>query len=212
MIPLPEFKNVKAKNTTPPPTHVKNWLNTRQRLIKKYKQAPNKPIEEKIRSLDLNIKTSLHTHKSNDVRKLIKPSNSKSNWQAVKLAKDKNPDSIPSNLTFSASATPIPAKQIPDAFANFFETKVNTIYNEAKIDQHIYNGKKKLNSTVKFFMADSNILQCIKTIKIKNCEGVDQIQRRILVDRADPWSHPSHTFSNYFIPKKNCQPNGEWLR
>ena len=78
---------------------------------------------------------------------------------------------------------PDPCK--PNAFADFFETKVNNIYNKAKIDQQIYNSKNKLNFTVKFFMADSDILQCIKTIKIKNCEGVDWIPQRILVVSAD---------------------------
>ena len=182
LIPLTEFENNKAKNTTPP-KFVKNWLNTRQRLLKKHKQAPSKSIKDKIKSLDMKIRKFFRTQKSNDVRKLIKPGNSKSLWQAVKLAKDMNPDSIPSNLT--SATTPIPDNQIPDAFADFFENKVNTIYNEAKIDHQIYNGKKKINSTVKFFMTDSDIRQCIKTIKIKNCEGVDRIPQRILVDGVD---------------------------
>ena len=182
LIPMTKFEKTKAKNTTPP-KKVKNWLNARQRLLKLYKLRPDHSIKSKIKSLDSDIRSFFRKQKTNDVRRVIKPCNSKSLWQAVKIAKDMNPNSIPSNLT--DSTIPIPNSHIPDAFADYFEKKVNDIYNEAKIDPQIYNGKRKLNSENKFFMTETDIIACIKTIKIKNCEGIDRIPQRILVDGAD---------------------------
>ena len=62
---------------------------------------------------------------------------------------------------------------------------MNDIHNEAKIDPSIYNGNRKVNSDSKFFMSESDIVFCIKSIKIKNCEGIDRIPQRVLVDDMD---------------------------
>ena len=44
------------------------------------------------------------------------------------------------------------------------------------------NGFKKINSKDKFFMSSTDLKECIKNIKIKNCEGYDRIPQRVLVD------------------------------
>ena len=37
---------------------------------------------------------------------------------------------------------PVHSDDLPDIFAQFFQSKVSTIINEQQIDQNVYNGKK----------------------------------------------------------------------
>ena len=182
IVPYTTFQNNKIKKVSYPP-HVKNWLNVRNRLIKSFKRTKNPVTKDQLKSSDQKIRAYFRTQKKNEIRKSLRPGDSKSLWKAVNVAKDLNPETIPTNLT--EESTPIPPSKIPDAFAKFFESKVTKIFNESNIDPHIYDGKRKINAESKFFMTESDIKSCIKTIKIKNCEGIDRIPQRILVDGAD---------------------------
>ena len=77
----------------------------------------------------------------------------------------------------------VPNSKRADAFAGYFDSKVTT--NKVNIDVNVYNGKRKVISNEVMFMDHDSILACIKTLKIKNCEGHDRIPQRILVDGAD---------------------------
>ena len=66
----------------------------------------------------------------------------------------------------------------------FFCIKITPIISETRISNNAYNGKKKVDHPNSFFMTESDILECLKNIKIKNCEGFDRIPQRILVDGA----------------------------
>ena len=85
---------------------------------------------------------------------------------------------------FIINNLPIPRNNAPDAFADFFSNKVITLTNEAKVNENVYNGKLKVQATVKNFMTYDAIMECLKSIKIKNCEGYDRIPQRILADGA----------------------------
>ena len=51
-----------------------------------------------------------------------------------------------------------------------------------QIDDQIYNGKKKVQTKNKMFMDLNSIVECVKTLNIKNSEGYNRIPRRVLVD------------------------------
>ena len=76
-------------------------------------------------------------------------------------------------------------QKLPDSFANHFQRKVNDLVSNAMIDPTIYNGKKKLNGSSTMFMNKEAIVECLKSIKIKNTEGFDRIPQRILVDGSE---------------------------
>ena len=57
---------------------------------------------------------------------------------------------------------------VPDSFAVFFQTKVQSLSRQAKVSPNVYNGKRKLNCHDKILRS---IRHCVKVIKIKNCEG-----------------------------------------
>ena len=53
---------------------------------------------------------------------------------------------------------------------------------QARVCPNVNNGKRKINSYDKMFMSQSDITECVKSIKVKNCEGYNCIPQRILVD------------------------------
>ena len=61
----------------------------------------------------------------------------------------------------------IPREELPENFANFFQGKVENLANTCNIDQNIYNGGKIIEATNENFMTELNILQILKTLKIK---------------------------------------------
>ena len=67
----------------------------------------------------------------------------------------------------------------------FFFKKVNDIIFNLTIDNNVYNGIKKVTSASTPFMSRATILECLKEIKIENCEGYGRIPQRVLVDGAE---------------------------
>ena len=59
--------------------------------------------------------------------------------------KDENTNEIP-NVMFK-DGVKIDKLDIPDAFASFFNDKVQNIVNDQQIDDCVYNGKLKINSS-----------------------------------------------------------------
>ncbi len=84
----------------------------------------------------------------------------------------------------------IPEDNIPDAFAAFFDSKVKTLVQDTLIDPNIYNGRSKIQSLDCFFMGEEAILDCVKTLKVKNCEGYDRLPQRVLKDGIDYLIYP----------------------
>ena len=60
-----------------------------------------------------------------------------------------------------------PNKDLPEAFADFFDNKISQILNETQISNNVYNGKNKVDHPNSFFMTENDILECLKNIKIK---------------------------------------------
>ena len=72
------------------------------------------------------MKNYYRMEKGNKVRTSIIPGNTKSLWDAVKIAKDKNIDKI-QNQKFMEGG-PIKYEELLDTFANQFEDKIDKIY------------------------------------------------------------------------------------
>ena len=103
----------------------------------------------------------------------------------------------------------IPKTETQQAFAQFFSNKVNNIVNEVTINNKIYNGCRKVNSENHFFMSSTDLKECIKNIKIKNCEGYDRIPQRILADGSSILETPlGELFSKIYNQRSIPQ---QWL-
>ena len=95
LVPL-EKTSTKCQKETPPQA-IKTKINRRNRLIKKLKQNINNPNETRheLKTLNKEIKYFFHKQKIRKIRNGILPGNSKSLWNAVKVAKDINVNSLP---------------------------------------------------------------------------------------------------------------------
>ena len=134
------------------------------------------------------------------VRRNIKPGNSKSLWDAVKISKDMNTPKLPSKMFLNN--VEIDEDQLPDTFASHFKEKIEKIIEEQVIDVNVYNGNRKIFSNNEHFMDEKNIILAIKSLKSKNCEGHDRIPVRILIDGIDHLIKPlTYLFNKIYVTK-----------
>ena len=180
LIPIEPFLNNCSSRSLKPNTSIKRKLNLRKRLLRSLDNNASNSLRDRIKNLNIEIKYHFLSLKSCSVRRKIIPGNSKSLWDAVKIAKDINIPKLPEKMTHNDII--IPNKELPNAFAEFFISKVQTIVDEQTISDTVYNGKKKIECTDNNFMTEQNILKAVNSLKIKNCEGHDRIPLRVIID------------------------------
>ena len=129
--------------------------------------------------MNAEISAFYYIKKKSSVRKGILPGSSKSLWTAVKLAKDVGAEHIPTKMNLKG--IPVEGSGISDCFAKFFDEKIKSMVEKVVIDNDVYNGKVKMVAGNLDFMTKSDIISCIKMLKVKNCEGYDRIPQRVLV-------------------------------
>ena len=71
------------------------------------------------------IRNSISEEQKQQILKKIKPGNSKTLWDSVKIASDKEVTIIPDQLLLNN--LPIMKEERPEAFANFFKEKVENL-------------------------------------------------------------------------------------
>ena len=104
IVPLSNFTGHVIKESIP--KVVKNKINKRNRLLKSFKHHPNPELKKRITDLNCEIRTHFFGKKRFQVRKGILPGNSKSLWQAVKIAKNVGETTIPDNMSLNSEPVP----------------------------------------------------------------------------------------------------------
>ena len=157
------------------------------------------PHFSEIKNLSKEIRSHFFNSKLTRVRGVALGTAVQGNlWKAVKVAKNLNIDSIPSNLTLDG--IPIATHETANAFAKFFNEKVMSHANNTKVDPGVYNGKNKLIVPDKNFMQYNDVKECMLTLKNKRCEGYDRIPVCILADARENLYDPlAQLFSKIFF-------------
>jgi hypothetical protein len=182
LAPMTEFVNSESKKSKLPPS-LKNRFNIRKRLLRKLKTERTFELRKRNKKIDNELKFYYHNNRLKNIRRIIKPGNSKSMWSAVKAAKDINYCGLPA--TMLENGTEIPNKLLPNRIASFFDTKIKNVISQITLDESVYNGYKKLESQEGNFMSGPAVLACIKALKNTNSEGYDRIPQKILLDGSD---------------------------
>ena len=125
-------------------------MNTRKRLLKVQKVNPCNLRRDKIKVLNYEIKVFYSGQKKKRVRKGVLPGNSKSLWDAVKIAKDLNVETIPK--TMFRDNTEVQGLKLADSFASFFDHKVKSISENTIVSDTVYNGERKLEAENSMFI------------------------------------------------------------
>ena len=167
-----------------PPQFIKSKINKRNNLKKKIKHnhVNQQVLQQNLKSLNKEIKNFFYQNKTKSVRRGILPGNSKTLWDAVRVAKDLNSSPLP-EILFNNN-TEILYNNQAEAFGHFFSDKVTKITRSTILNPEVYNGVPKINCNNDFFMSRSEVETCLKSIKLKNSEGYDRIPQRILADGA----------------------------
>ena len=151
----------------------------------------------------------LHSNKPRIILTIkgILPGNSKSLWQAVKIAKNVGETTIPDNM--SLNSEPVSSHELSEHFARFFERKVADILSSTNVNQSIHNGSRKIYATDSMFMTWTRIKECINELKLKNTEGYDQIPQRILIDGCNSLIDP--LFKLFELIYRDGKVPEQWL-
>ena len=125
--------------------NINRKINLRRKLLHKIKITPTNETRDRIKHLNTEIRSHFTTLKMTTIRKKIITGNSKSLWDAVKLSKNINTPKTPLNMSFNNQE--IPPSELPDVFAKFFKSKVQSIVDEQVVSDSLYNGKRKIWTT-----------------------------------------------------------------
>ena len=175
-------------------------MRLRKRLLHKLKTRPDDDLKKRLKNLDTEIKQFHSTRLRKKIRKDIRPGNSKSLWRAVGIAKNMNTDELPETMYYNG--VEIDNKELQEAFAEHFEEKISTLINNAVISQNVYNGSEKIRTNDKNFMTPDKVLESMKGLKVKNCEGCDLIPQRILADGIESLIDPFSKLFNQIYTQK----------
>ena len=124
---MTEFTNNSTIKSQNPSTAIKNKIHLRKRLLKTLEKKPSNPLRDRIKNLNIEIRHHFRSLKTKSIRRKITPGNSKSLWDAVRLAKNVNIQQLPQKM-FKDNIN-IKNEDLPDEFANFFKSKVDNIVN-----------------------------------------------------------------------------------
>ena len=131
-----------------------------------------------LKTLNKEIKTFFISAESKRVRRNLIPGNTKSLWDAVKIASDINVSGLPDTLY--ENGIELPKDKVASAFGDMFTKKVKLIVDSTIINPQVHNGNQKILQYHNPAITAIDILECVKSLKIKNCEGFDRIPQRIL--------------------------------
>ena len=96
-----------------------------------------------------------------------------------------------------------------ESFAKFFEAKVNDIVKDTIIDPTVHSGVRRIYANDNMFMTRENIINSVKSLKIKNNEGYDRIPQRVLIDGLEILIEPLTIFFSKVYMTREIP--GQWL-
>ena len=121
LAPMTEFTNNSTVKSQNPSAAIKNKIHLRKRLLKTLEKKPSNPLRDRIKNLNIEIRHHFRSLKTKSIRRKITPGNSKSLWDAVRLAKNVNIQQLPQKM-FKDNIN-IKNEDLPDEFANFLNPK-----------------------------------------------------------------------------------------
>ena len=110
-------------------------------MLRHLKSRPTLELKICIKNLNAEIRTKFYSTKRTNVRRNLRPGDSKSLWNAVNVAKDIGTNALPQSMTFENCS--ILCLSRSDYFADFFLKKVESITSDVKADPLVFNGTKK---------------------------------------------------------------------
>jgi hypothetical protein len=175
-------------------------INKHRRLVNRWKRRKNDADRITTNTLRKEIRREIEENKRTKVRKHIRPGNQKSLWDAVKVAKEEDALSMPTDMTIDEEK--ITKGKVAETFAKHFRTKVSSIIESTNINTGVFNGIKLFDAEDSNFMTEENVNKTLRGLKIKNCEGYDRIPLRVYNEGAN---YQTKTFNKIYNERKVLQ-------
>jgi hypothetical protein len=79
------------------------------------------------------------------------------------MAKDTYKNNLPKTLY--ENGVEIDQDKVADLFGSFFDRKVRYILAEVRINDNVHNGRRLVDAEERMFMQESDVWECMKTLK-----------------------------------------------
>jgi hypothetical protein len=75
--------------------------------------------------------------------------------------------------------------RVSDVFGSYFDIKIKSALDKISVKDSVYNRRRLVHSENKMFMRESDIWECMKSLRANNSEGMGRIPQQILMDGKD---------------------------
>jgi hypothetical protein len=171
------------------PPYLIKMRRKRKNLYKNAQRRRSAQDLKRCRQMDKKIRRMDFQNQRNKIRQKLKKGDSGTLWEAVNIARGNPSNSIP-EIIEAETGQKFSGDERPQAFADYFEDKVNNIAISTKIPENPDVGSRKLTVENAFFFSHKKVLQTMMSLKSKKCHGYDNIPLLVLKDGAEVLATP----------------------
>jgi len=171
------------------PPHLIKLRRQRKNLFKNAQRRKSVQDLKRCREMDKQIRKMDYLNQRNKIRQKLKKGDSATLWEAVNIAKGASSNNIP-DVIITRAGDRFKNEGRPQAFADFFQEKVEKIRNETLIPDNPDLGRKKITVNCEAFFTYEKILKTMQSLKSKKCYGYDNIPLLVLKDGAQILAEP----------------------
>jgi hypothetical protein len=184
------------------PPHLIKIRRRRKNLFKNAQRRRSAEDLKRCRRMDKQIRRLDFQNQRNKIRQKLRKGDSATLWEAVNIAKGNPSNGIPEVILTQAGQS-FSGEERPQAFADYFQHKVNNILNETLIPDNPDCGINKVTVENVNFFSSEKVLQAMIALKGKKCYGYDNIPLLVLKDGAEILASPySKLFEKVYQTKE----------
>jgi hypothetical protein len=174
----------------------------RKNLFKNAQRRKSAEDLKRCRKMDKQIRRMDFENQRNKIRQKLQKGDSATLWEAVNIAKGGPSNGIP-EVIVTQTGQCFSGEERPQAFADYFQEKVNNIVNDTLIPDNPDCGSNKVTVESFYFFSYEKVLQTMVTLKSKKCYGYDTIPLLVLKDGAEILASPySKLFEKIYQTKE----------
>ena len=196
------FRHVVSTNKSfNEPRAITRLKKKKNNLLTNARRRNNPELFSRCKKLGRKIRGEIRKKECNKIRAKILDGGQSGLWQGLKMAMDSPHECIPKTMTDGRESF-VGEDAVAQAFANFFQKKVEGIVESSEIDINIYNGERVIVDVNKNFFTKELVQSVMEDLKEKNSYGFDNIPQRILKEGASVLMEPFHKLLNLIYQQK----------
>jgi len=200
LAPVEEQQSKNCSYLLPP--HLIKMRRRRKNLFKNAQRRKSAEDLKRCRKMDKQIRHMDFQNQRNKIRQKLQKGDNATLWEAVNIAKGGPSNGIP-EVIVTQTGQCFSGEERPQAFADYFQEKVDNIVNNTLIPDNPDCGINKVTVENAYFFSYEKVLQTMVTLKSKKCYGYDNIPLLVLKDGAEILASPySKLFEKIYQTKQ----------